>query len=292
MNTPVITSLADKALLVRLQRSMYQPYAYSKEATNLVSNTMGVGADAGRFNKRLVKGCKELDVCNAAFGKLSRTFRDHTVPWLDDGIRMCPNTSYFELAAMLRELIAEANKAADALVAAWPKVVAQDMVRLGVLFDERDYPSQSELRKKFDATVQFLPVPSTNDFRVEIDEDDRKPQESRIKQVEADTAKYLVGEMLEPIQRFVDKLSIPIGEGGAIFRDSMVENMVELLGRLPKLNINNDPTVDKAIKDLKAIITPYAENIDLLRQVPEIRVSAKDRMARLQSDLSAFMQAA
>lgn len=281
-------TLADKALLVRLQRSMYQPYSYDDAATKMVEQATGVRG-AGRYNKRLFKGRTLLSDTNEKFNVLYTTFIKNTVPWLDDGVRMVPNAAYFDFAQDLRGLIADARAAADKLAQNWDAMVAADMVRLGALANPADYPSAEEVRARFDARVNFFPIPSTADFRVDVTDEDKAEMEAAIHEAEANVGKHLMKEMLGPVQAFVAKLSVPIGADGSIFRDSLVENVAELVGRLPRLNINADPVIDRMLGDIRTVLDTYGQNPDALRESPIMREAARDKMAQIQSDMAAFM---
>jgi len=288
MNYPIphFTTLADKALLVKLSQSRYQPYAHDAAATSIIEQTTGV-VGAGRYNKRLFAGNKQLTDVNTKFNVLYSEYLKRTVPWLDDGVRMTPNELYFEFAQDMREYIRDALQAADQLVNNWDNMVAVDIARLGSLGNPDDYPTKEDIRAKFDARIQFFPVPTANDFRISVSDEDKMEMEDAIKQVEANISKHLLKEMLDPISSYVSKLSIPIGEKGAVFRDSLVENVNELVNRLPKLNINNDPEITRIINDVKAVVETYS--MTGLRESPIMRENAREKMARIQKDLSAFM---
>ena len=162
-----------------------------------------------------------------------------------------------------------------------------DIVRLGALANPADYPSRSEIRAKFDAKINFFPIPSTNDFRIDVSEEDKAEMAKAIKDAEAGVAKYLVKELLAPVKRFVDKLSVPIGEDGSVFRDTLVDNIVELVERLPALNIANDPDVEMIISGLRTVTDTFSA--DHLRDSPVMRDRARQQMAQIQSQMAAFM---
>lgn len=289
MNAPFkLPTLADKALLVRLQRSMYQPYAYDDSATKTIEQMTGV-KNAGRYNKRLFKDNRDLAETNEAFSVLYNTYRKNTVPWLDDGVRMVPNAIYFEFAHEMRGLIQAAKSSVQTLAQKWDSMVLADMQRLGPLANPKDYISKDDLLAKFDATIHFFPIPSTSDFRVEVTDEDKAEMEKALKEAETNVSKYLLGEMLDPVKAFVEKLSIPIGEKGAVFRNSLVENLVDVVDRLPRLNINGDPAVAETINQIKAIVDTYGENPDVLRESPIVRQQARDKMAEIDAKLAAFM---
>lgn len=277
------STLADKAMLVRLKRSQFHPYAADAKATTQVELANGVGA-VGKFSKRLLKNSTRFNAVMQAFGAVYDYHIKHTLPWLDDGLRMLPSASYMEYTAEMRTLQSVAGRAVDELVQHWATEVTLDSLRLGPLFSADDYPG--DVGSKFGINIQFLPVPSTGDFRVEIDPADAASLANAIKEAESGVARYIVDQLLEPLRAAAAKLSVPIGENGAIFRDSLIENLVEVTERLPRLNINNDPELARAIDEVRRTASQYRSNIDVLREAPVARETAANRVKELVDNLS------
>ena len=281
-----LPSLSERAVIVRLQRSMYQPYAYDLGQTVKVEIDTGV-RKAGRFNKRLFLDCYELRDCNSAFNDVYSYHMLHSVPWLDDGARMIPSAQYFDYTQAMRELIAKAEKAADTLAANWDRLVAADMQRLGPLANSNDYPAN--IRACYGVKLKFMPVPETSDFRVAISDEDKESLNSAIREAEAGVSKYLLTEMLEPVKRAIEKLAVPIGADGSIFRNSLISNMSEVAQRARKLNVNHDPAITALCDEITAAIGGYAANSDRLREDVDARAAAKAKLDAISAKMGAFM---
>lgn len=280
---PARTTLADKAMLVRVKRSMFNPYASDNRATHQVEAANGV-AQAGRFNKHLLKQSSRFKTVQQAFGALYDYHIKHTLPWLDDGLRMLPSEVYPDYTENMRKLQNEAKQAVDNLANNWHSEIAQDSFRLGPLFNSDDYPV--DIASKYGVNIQFMPVPSAGDFRVDIDPSDAASLEQAIKDAESGVAGYIIDQLLDPLRAAANKLSVPIGEPGAIFRDSLIENLVEVTERLPRLNINDDPQLAKAIDDVRQLAGKYVANIDVLRENPVSRENASDKVKELVGNLA------
>jgi hypothetical protein len=262
---------------------MFQPYAFDRTTTIKVEAETGV-RKAGRFNKRLFLDCYELTDTNSAFNDVYSYATLNTVPWLDDGFRMLPSHMYFDFSSGIRELIVEANRKADNLAAKWDSIVARDMLRLGPLADINDYPA--DIRGKYSIELKFMPVPSTNDFRVAVSDEDRESLNSAIAEAEANVNKYLITEMLDPIKKAVEKLSIPIGHEGHIFRDSLLGNITNVVQRARKLNITNDPTINALIDEINQAIRGYANAPDMLREDIAARSDAQSKLDAIMSKMA------
>lgn len=278
-----IPSLAERAVLVRLKRSMFQPYAYDEGATASIELKTGI-KNAGRFNKRLLLDCYDLKDTNAAFNDVYDYVNRNTVPWLDDGVRMLPSHLYFDFTQGVRELIAAAEGKARNLASKWDLHVARDMQRLGELANITDYPS--DIASKYSIALKFMPVPSTSDFRVQISESDKESLNSAIAEAEAGISKHLITEMLAPVRKAVEKLSIPIGQEKSIFRDSLINNIMEQVQRAKKLNISGDPAITALVDEINAAISGYAQAQDRLREDVGARADAQAKLSDIMSKMS------
>jgi hypothetical protein len=279
-------SLASKALLIKLVKGTYQPYVHDGQATTQVEATNGV-SKVGRFNKRLFRDCFALDEANKAFNAVYNYHMKHTLPWLDDGMRILPSTLYFEYTQELRALIDEANKAADALDAVWADEVQKDLVRLGPLGKLSDYPTS--VRDKFYITVRFLPVPTTTDFRVHISDADRESLNQAIKDAETTVTKHIMTELMEPVKRLAQRCNEFSGESSERWHHSLVLNVQAVAERMGKLNVTDDETIDRFIADVNMSITAYAAQPDLLKEDPAERAVAYAKLEELNKRMAAFM---
>jgi len=88
--------------------------------------------------------------------------------------------------------------------------------------------------------------------------------------------KHVIKSMLEPMERAIAKLSVPIGNDGSVFRDTLVDNLVEVTERMNKINLSDDATIQGSIDNLRDLISNYAseKGKDLLRSSQTSREKA------------------
>jgi hypothetical protein len=69
------------------------------------------------------------------------------------------------------------------------------------------------------------------------------------------------------MERAIAKLSVPIGNDGSVFRDTLVDNLVEVTERMNKINLSDDAVIQDSINGLRDLISTYAseQGKDLLR---------------------------
>src|SRR6266851_3947278 len=72
----------------------------------------------------------------------------------------------------MAEPIREFDAAVDAFIARYPEIKFEARKRLGDAYADKDFPSQGRLKERFGVRLTYLPVPSTEDFRVDLSEDE------------------------------------------------------------------------------------------------------------------------
>lgn len=273
-------SIQEEAVLVRLSISQWTARKFDKVVSEETARRYNASPDAGRYNKVLI--AKEAISEISRVASEARDFHyKNTVPWDDGGSRLLPSKNFMEYTKQMREFRSRFDEV-------WNRFVSEQYLdlkekareSLRYMFREDDYPSKNELYSKYSFDVDIDPVPSASDFRVSLSDKEKsriqKELEARVNERLVDVTRDLFDRLIEVIGRFVDKLS----EADTIFRNSLVTNIEDLVVLLPKLNINNDPTLKKAISEIKAKVLVYEP--DQLRSDKDARkTAAKDAKAIL-----------
>jgi len=258
-----------RAMIVNLNISQWAARKYDAKVSREVAEKYGAGADAGRYNKVLIAQ-EELraiqKIANAA-----RTFHYfNSLPWGDNGDRVLPAKNFPTYTAEMDTLREQFNAAADRLAELYPNLKADAKDQLNGLWNPEDYPADGVIRGKFSFKYSFSPMPVSSDFRVEIIGADaaekiRGEIETRTTEAQAAATAELYRRLYEGVKHMADKLADP----GAIFRDSLVNNLVDICDAMPRLNFTGDAELDRitqAIKDRLTNISP-----DVLRDGPLYR---------------------
>ena len=82
---------------------------------------------------------------------------------------------------------------------------------------------------------------------------------------------------------------VNIGDKGSIFRDSLIDNMVEVADRMGRINISDDPVVTERIKDLRSLVGTYANNKDVLRNSQSVRTKAVSQIDNLVGQMAGLV---
>ena len=278
--------ITEKAMLVRLSVSQWTARRFDFEATSRTISSYGAKENAGRFNKLLIDHPAVRDYQKAA--NEARMFHyENTLPWGNDNARILPAANYLTYTKKIRELKAAFEEATSKFIEEYPALIEQAKIDLNSLFSKGDYPDQYSLRSKFKFNVDVSPVPTGDDFRVSLTDDEvgqiKSDIESRVKSSVAEAMKDAWTRLLWVMQNTVERL----GKVDAIFRDSLIDNMAKLCDVLPKLNLTDDPKMTQIIKEIKKSLVPL--DPDELRQDRVARKKASNKAQDILKKMSAYM---
>ncbi len=256
MAEKISSTLAQKAMIVTLSASCWSGRMADKEATQELLASKAAAKTAGSFIKVLVDK-KHLKDVRMAINSMRDYHNNQTMPWDNNGGRLLPSSKYSQYTMKLRELQRELEAAVTIFVKNYDDYVTESSIALGDLFDKEEYPFAADLGTKFFLDSEFSKINEAADFRVDIPEEDReeikKQIESKVETKHADSMEKLWKRIYVAVEHMTEKL---IDEKG-IFRDSMIENIKQLVSVLPALNILDDPELADMTTELKDGLCGY-----------------------------------
>lgn len=276
--------LNEKAVIVHQVVGGWTGRKHDKKVSEEVDTAHGT-QDAGRYNKRLVKK-EDIDVLAKIITRARSVHYENTLPWFDGGGRILPVGNFANYEAKMKVVRDEFEAAVRDFCNRYEGLIADAKARLNGLFNQKDYPTPKEMRRKWRLVVDIYPVPDVKDFRVDLSDSEvnamRKELEAKTKSLESEAMGELWGRFRDAIDRMVDRLT---DEGGEkkIFRDSLISNVQELVGLIPALNL----TEDKKLESIRKRMEKLVDGLDAqtLRDDDELRketaTAAKDILEKM-----------
>lgn len=269
--------LATRAMIVSLSISQWSGRRLDRQITDEVNQQHNAASDAGRYNKLLLP--KEALAPIASIVNETRTdFLKRTLPWMDNGSRIMSSDGYLAHMSWIRAQTSKFERAVEEFIVAYPGYLNDARIRLNGMFKDDDYPGTDILRSKFAVECRVLPVPSSQDFRVDMSDAQaeriREEIESHVTEATSAAVKDIYARVAEVTGRMVERLNAyrpaarPGDRAEGIFRDSLVENVRDLISILPALNITGDPELTAMADKLKPLA---AHDAHVLRDNPQIR---------------------
>lgn len=261
-------ALQDKAMIVRLSITQWTARKLDKDATQKAIDAYGADADAGRFNKSLIAR-REMKKITRLVGD-ARTFHyANTLPWKDTGDRILPVANYRRYCERMTYYHNEFEARVDTLVDNFPELVEQARIELNGMFKASDYPDPDAVRAKFTWTLDFEQIPAAGDFRLDIGDAEVKRIRQRIED-KAKAAEYeAMNDLWSRVHDAVAHMAQKLADPKAIFRDSLVNNLTDLVDLLPRLNVTGDQKLEEARRAIEQTLTKATP--ELLRRDLTVR---------------------
>ena len=256
-------SIASSAVLIDLNISVWTARKLDKNVSKEIDINKNTTIKAGNYNKHILAGSDQLEKITKLAGEIREWHGRQTLPWSDTGTRLLPMSNFFDYKQQLGVYEAEFQSRINTFIYEYPNIILGMAFKLGKLFDRSEYPETDKIAHKFNLKYTIMPVPETKDFRVDIAEDIRnemqqeyqKAYEGRVEAAMSDAWSRLH----TTLEHMVDRLS---GDDKKIFRNSLVDNALELTNLLTKLNVTKDPKLEQARQALeKSLVGVSADDL-------------------------------
>lgn len=279
------------ALLVELNVSQWTARKLDRSTTDeLVTNKNAQSKGAARVNKNLFAGRSELEVINQHVSSIRSYVYDNTLPWSDSGIRLLPSAKFMEFNCRLQNDEDKFYQLVDAFVDIYPSLITAQAMALGDMFNRDDYPQPNDIAHRFRFAANYMPVPASGDFRVDIGNEAQAELQKKLASLADERVEHAMKDiktrMLEHLKRMSDRLSVDYVGGEAVprkFHDSLLNGAHDLCEMVDALNIVGDEQLSSARKALLGAINGIDVK-DLRKDIP----TRQDVKAQVDDVLSKF----
>lgn len=247
-------ALHERAMLVNLRMTGFTGERTSQRDTEDLLDQKQAKRGSATVTVKLVDGV-HLRKINSVTTKIREEHRVMTLPWsvADD---VLPTSMFFEHSEFCNEGFRERQREIDAFCDIYPSLAGSARERLGDLDFERLWLPVEEVRSRFTHRVRHFPLPASSDFRAAIDDNDRERlrQEMerditlQVHEAISGVRTRIVAEVTDFISRLKDyRIEIVDGKPKVrdAFRNSIMNGVRRLAEVLPKLNLTNDPELDR-----------------------------------------------
>ncbi len=163
-------NLQNRATLVSLTIRGWTGRKKDKVATEEV-HQMHHANNAGHFNKNLVDR-KALELIRTEESAARQFHYENTLPWGDDGMRILTVSGFEHYRLKMSQFKEQYTSAVDFFLKFYPSHIANARLNLNGLFNETEYPTEDELRERFNFKISFKPIPDQDDFRLDLDQEE------------------------------------------------------------------------------------------------------------------------
>lgn len=304
-------TLANRAGMAKLSIAVLTAVRNERSLADETADRHGVNRKM-ISTKRATLARTALKDLNSLCAKARNFHYSMTLPWLDEGGRVLPAKLAMAYITKMREFERDFFTTVDNFVADYPEHVKDAKLLLNGTFDPTNYPGYDPnedkvtnpelVRGKFSFKTTITNMPSSEDFRIKLGDDEQAAEEERIrkKMLDNDIDKWaretasrdLFLRIYDRVKHMVERLKVyHIDEDGKVrnkFHDSVVINIEVLCELIPLLNITNDQDLVDMADRLKTDLCEHSGEV--LRKDSDVRaevtVKAEDILKVVEGFLS------
>lgn len=275
--------LTEKAMLVAVHFSVWTARKHDKRVSEKVATEYNAETRAGRYNKKLLADAPKLDAINALVGRIRNWVYSVTLPWTDEGSRILPAELYYEFGRRWTEYESEFQQAVADFLRNYEVYVVEAGPVLGDLMCNDDYPTVEELREKFSMKRDILPIPTGNDFRVELNQAERDRLAKELDEANKQTMAAGICDLWQRLYDVVQHMARSLANNKRL-HTSTIDNVRELADLLPLLNLAGDQTLADLAQRVKDELCQYSA--ETLRRDPTTRKEIANNAALMAESIA------
>jgi hypothetical protein len=280
--------IQNSAMLVDLNISVWTGRKMDKKVSDEIDASKHTKARAGNYHKKLLAGTQKLEQLQKLVATIRIWHYQQTLPWSDGGSRLLPMKNFFDYKATLVDYQTQFSEAVTGFLQDYPTLVTAAAFQLGDLFDSNEYPDVSKLDDKFKFKFVFLPVPDMGDFRIDVNEASKVELKEQYEKFYNDKLGEAMQDAWDRLHDCVKHMSEKLSNAPTprmtkegenytqIFRDSLMTNAYELCDLLSKLNVTNDPKLERARQALESAVD--GKSAEELRKSDDMRLNVKAKV--------------
>ncbi len=255
-------SIDTATMLMSFNASVWTARKLDKGVTDEVLHDKGAGAKgAARVNKSLMAGRTELVDIQAVVGAARTYVYENTAEWAN-GQRWIPTNRLLKVDKRMSDFKQEFTALSEAFFEIYPSLISGQAFAMGNMFIRSEYPSVSEIRRKFAFSYDFDPMPVTNDFRVAIPAEAQADLRTRLEKANTrridEAMSGLRKQLGDHLRRMAERLVSVEGKDGELkqqrFHDTLVTNAYELCDLIGDFNVAGDADLSAAKTQLEKVL--------------------------------------
>jgi len=180
-----------------------------------------------------------------------------SIPFEIRGVHFVPNGLVRQVVDVVREQEQVFRGKVEEFMSHYREYVAEARQRLGGNFISEEYPSEAEIREKFDWRIKVMSM-SSPDHMEQLDpqlfqqaQADFQREMSEFRQTAMDT---LRSRFAETVGHLVNRLTPNADGKRKIFKDATIQNMRDFLTDFEALNLTNDGSLAEQVERVRGLM--------------------------------------
>lgn len=283
-----LPSVSASAMLVELSFSFWAGRKKDKRAEEQMARHYGASESAVNASKALLGNCPELHAIQKYKAQVQTGYHyGMTLPFTDSGLRLLPTAHFMDYHHGITERQARYDDLVEQFLERYEWYAAEAQAQLGGLFARDEYPTADSLRSKFAMRVNYLPLPESGDFRVDVGDQAvamlRNHYDRHYGEMLERAANDVWKRTHDALTRLVKSLDVDAdGKRGRIY-ESTFDSVRDLIDTMKSFNLNNDPSMEAARQKLEAAL--HGVGLEALKEDESVRNDTRRNLQQVLSSL-------
>ena len=281
-------SIASSSVIVELRIGQWTARKKDKRASAVVTHSNNADSGTANVNKKLLGHSQDLDALQKFTANARNTHYAMTMPWSDLGQRLLATALYDRYHHTMTGLQSEFYRMKDAFMHKYKWMVddfmAGEQARLGDLFVHDDYPTPASVASKFrfEIDYEFLKEDS-EDHRIQVSNEGLETIKANSRDFYERRYNSAMNDIWKRTHKALTNMSQKLAtegedvrlnkQGSQVFRDSMVENVLDMVDMLSACNVGNDSQMEAMRLQLDESL--HGVTADGLRTSASLRAETK-----------------
>jgi hypothetical protein len=272
-----MSTFRNSLMLYRPSLSVWTGRKKDKAQSEKANTDAGAVDGAANVYKALLPDSPEL----LAVQKGATAFRtwvyNTTLPWDDNGGRVARVEKHMDFMMEAGERIRALEELVEAFIGSYDRSIEESRFKLNGMFNQSDYPTAFELRRKFAFHIECEAVPEAQDFRI-IDGLPQEEVDRLVADAGSTVERRINAAMADAHERMVEvvvKMASTLKQYGSKeikkFNDTLITNIQDLCDVMGGLNLTNDKRLAEITRRAARLATYDLKD---LRQIEVTRNAA------------------
>jgi hypothetical protein len=246
--TSSVPSLESSAMLVELSISLWTARKLDKKVSQDIDISNSTMTKAGNYHKNLLAGDDSLPTIQKLITRIRNYHMLATSPWSDNGTRLLTTSVFLEYQKQMAQFEKEYWDAVNDFLPIYNTKISAAAFQLGALFNREEYPDVDRVKDKFGFRLNYTPLPSAGDFRVDIGHQGLEELRYRYESVYTQNIEKVMEDAWNRLHGILTQLSYGLrtnedGTKGKVYT-SVLENAEQLCSLLRFFNIKGDAQLE------------------------------------------------
>ena len=278
-------SISSAAMTVDFNASVWTARKKDHRASAEITHANYADRGVANVTKNLLGDCDELKAVQKFAGNVRNMHYSMTMPWSDNGARLLTTAQYFKYNEVMTDLQNEFHRLVDEFLTAYDKTIenaAELQVKLGAMWNADEYPTRAALEDKFGFRINYVPLPDSGDFRLDIGNEAMDQIKTQYEEHYTTAVNAAMKDIWQKLHDNLTTLARQLGvneEGkGNKLYDTVFDRALELTDMLGTCNVTGDSQMEAMRQRLEQAF--HGLTIGRIKNSPTLREDKQKELAK------------